>query len=83
MNLLSYYLEQLENRKMKYYAFDWDDNLQNTPTKIHLLKNGKLVDKFSTEEFVEHHQQVVDKYKIKFIDELGFKLYENLNLDSE
>jgi len=39
---------------MKYYAFDWDDNLMYMPTKIYLKdNNGKSVG-MSTEDFAEY-----------------------------
>ena len=39
---------------MKYYAFDWDDNLMYMPTKIYLKDgNGKSVG-MSTEDFAEY-----------------------------
>ena len=43
---------------MKYYAFDWDDNLMFMPTKIYLKdKNGKSVG-MSTEDFAEHRTDI-------------------------
>lgn len=43
---------------MKYYAFDWDDNLMYMPTKIYLKdENGKSVG-MSTEDFAEYRTEV-------------------------
>jgi len=43
---------------MKYYAFDWDDNLMYMPTKIILQdENGNEVG-MSTEDFAEHRHQI-------------------------
>jgi len=43
---------------MKYYAFDWDDNLMFMPTKIYLKdKNGKTVG-MSTEDFAEYRTEI-------------------------
>ena len=43
---------------MKYYAFDWDDNLMFMPTKIYLKdKEGKSVG-MSTEDFAEYRTQI-------------------------
>jgi hypothetical protein len=43
---------------MKYYSFDWDDNLMFMPTKIYLKdNNGKSVG-MSTEDFAEHRTQI-------------------------
>lgn len=43
---------------MKYYAFDWDDNLMYMPTKIYLKDNkGKSVG-MSTEDFAEYRSEI-------------------------
>jgi hypothetical protein len=43
---------------MKYYSFDWDDNLMFMPTKIYLKdKNGKSVG-MSTEDFAEYRTEI-------------------------
>jgi hypothetical protein len=43
---------------MKYYAFDWDDNLMFMPTKIYLQdSNGKTVG-MSTEDFAEYRTEI-------------------------
>jgi hypothetical protein len=43
---------------MKYYAFDWDDNLMYMPTKIYLIDDkGKSVG-MSTEDFAEHRTEI-------------------------
>jgi hypothetical protein len=43
---------------MKYYAFDWDDNLMYMPTKIYLKSNkGKIVG-MSTEDFSEYRTEI-------------------------
>jgi len=43
---------------MKYYSFDWDDNLMFMPTKIYLKdNNGKSVG-MSTEDFAEYRTQI-------------------------
>jgi len=43
---------------MKYYAFDWDDNLMYMPTKIYLKdENGKSVG-MSTEDFAEYRTEI-------------------------
>ena len=43
---------------MKYYAFDWDDNLMYMPTKIYLKDDkGKTVG-MSTEDFAEHRTEI-------------------------
>jgi hypothetical protein len=46
---------------MKYYAFDWDDNLMYMPTKIYLKDNkGKSVG-MSTEDFAEYRTEIGGK----------------------
>jgi len=46
---------------MKYYSFDWDDNLMYMPTKIYLQdKDGKSVG-MSTEDFAEYRTEIGDK----------------------
>ena len=46
---------------MKYYAFDWDDNLMYMPTKIYLKdEDGNSVG-MSTEDFAEYRSEVGKK----------------------
>jgi hypothetical protein len=46
---------------MKYYAFDWDDNLMYMPTKIYLKDDkGKSVG-MSTEDFAEYRTEIGGK----------------------
>ena len=43
---------------MKYYAFDWDDNLMFMPTKIYLVdEDGESVG-MSTEDFAEYRTEI-------------------------
>lgn len=43
---------------MKYYAFDWDDNLMFMPTKIYLKdENGRSIG-MSTEDFAEYRTEI-------------------------
>ena len=43
---------------MKYYAFDWDDNLMYMPTKIYLKdEDGNSVG-MSTEDFAEYRSEI-------------------------
>ena len=43
---------------MKYYAFDWDDNLMYMPTKIYLVdEDGESVG-MSTEDFAEYRSEI-------------------------
>lgn len=43
---------------MKYYAFDWDDNLMYMPTKIYLKSDKGKVVGMSTEDFAEYRTEV-------------------------
>ena len=46
---------------LKYYAFDWDDNLMYMPTKIILQdENGNEVG-MSTEDFAEYRTEIGKK----------------------
>ena len=59
---------------MKYYSFDWDDNLMFMPTKIYLNdNNGKSVG-MSTEDFAEHRTQIGK-------DEFGYKGHTIIGFD--
>jgi len=59
MTDFNYYLEQAYNEEIpqegeaiRYYAFDWDDNIQSLPTTINLVDpQGEIVERVSTEEF--------------------------------
>lgn len=43
---------------LKYYAFDWDDNIVHMPTKI-IVKNSKGDEvEMSTEDFAEHRHDI-------------------------
>ena len=51
-------IEERTTPVMKYYAFDWDDNLMFMPTKIYLKDDkGKSVG-MSTEDFAEYRTEV-------------------------
>jgi hypothetical protein len=43
---------------MKYYAFDWDDNLMYMPTKIYLKDNNNKSVGMSTEDFAEYRTEI-------------------------
>jgi hypothetical protein len=46
---------------MKYYAFDWDDNLMYMPTKIYLKDDNDEVVGMSTEDFAEYRTEIGNK----------------------
>jgi hypothetical protein len=43
---------------MKYYAFDWDDNLMYMPTKIYVKSDKGKVVGMSTEDFAEYRTEI-------------------------
>ena len=57
-NIISEIIHDQMKPTMKYYAFDWDDNLMYMPTKIYLKDNkGKTVG-MSTEDFAEYRTEI-------------------------
>jgi len=60
-NLIKLVNEGLDPDKLpdhKYYAFDWDDNVMNMPTKIMVVDNQGNELGISTEDFAEHRHQL-------------------------
>lgn len=57
---------------LKYYAFDWDDNIVHMPTKIILLNDKDEEVEMSTEDFATHR----DKIGKKPFDYLGHKIVD-------
>jgi len=54
-------IQEKQTPVMKYYAFDWDDNLMFMPTKIYLKDDkGKSVG-MSTEDFAEYRTDIGEK----------------------
>lgn len=57
-NIISEIIHDQMKPTIKYYAFDWDDNLMYMPTKIYLKDNkGKTVG-MSTEDFAEYRTEI-------------------------
>ena len=44
---------------MKYYAFDWDDNIVHMPTKIMVLSSDGVFYKFTSQEVVTFIQNKI------------------------
>ena len=44
--------------EMKYYAFDWDDNIMMMPTKIILKDDSDNEVGMSTEDFAEYRTEI-------------------------
>jgi len=62
-----------DNPDLKYYAFDWDDNILEMPTKIIVLdEDGKEVG-MSTEDFAEYRTMIgVEEFDYKGHKIVGF-----------
>jgi hypothetical protein len=60
-NRLKEGIDEMGTPDMKYYAFDWDDNVVHMPTKI-ILKNedGDEIG-MSTDDFAEYRHQIGDE----------------------
>jgi hypothetical protein len=71
---------------MKYYAFDWDDNIMNMPTKI-ILKNkeGDEVG-MSTEDFA-HYRSMIGKEDFQYEGEtivgFGENAFRNFGVEGD
>jgi len=71
---------------MKYYAFDWDDNIMNMPTKI-ILKNddGEEVG-MSTEDFA-HYRSMIGKEDFQYEGEtivgFGENAFRNFGVEGD
>ena len=58
---------------LKYYAFDWDDNIMFMPTKIMVLSENDDEIGMSTEDFAEHRLQIgQEPFKYKSATIIGF-----------
>jgi len=67
--------------KMKNLLKKIEPNINTEETHISIIKKiGESQLYKSKEEFIEHHQQVIDKYMNKFTKELKFKNYDKLHL---
>ena len=67
-------LREFEEREipMKYYAFDWDDNLMYMPTQIYLLDDDGEEVGMGTEAFAEYRTEI----GVKPFDYNGFKIVD-------
>lgn len=72
--------EELDNFKYKYYAFDWDDNIVNMPTKIFLKDQDGEEIGMSTDDYAEYRELVGKKefrYKGKVVVGFAENPYRN------
>jgi uncharacterized protein (UPF0335 family) len=71
---------------MKYYAFDWDDNIMKMPTKIILkTKDGEEVG-MSTEDFAHYRSKIGSeefKYEDNIIVGYGERPFRNFNVEGD
>lgn len=56
--LINEIIDETSTPVMKYYAFDWDDNLMFMPTKIYLLDDNDNTVGMSTEDFAEYRTEI-------------------------
>ena len=71
---------------MKYYAFDWDDNIMNMPTKIILKTDSGDQVGMSTEDFA-HYRTKIGKEDFKYEGEIivgfGENPFRNFGVDGD
>ena len=86
MNIKKHVYNQLSKRRlvkegfddegtpdMKYYAFDWDDNICFMPTQIIVLTENEEEVGMSTEDFAEHRHQIgVEPFPYKGTTIVGY-----------
>lgn len=88
-NLLKIVKEGLDPNKLpdhKYYAFDWDDNVMNMPTKIILVDNKGNEVGMSTDDFAEYRSKIGKKpfvYNGKTIVDYAEKPFRNFRGEGE
>jgi hypothetical protein len=71
---------------MKYYAFDWDDNLMYMPTKIIVIDNNGNEVGMGTEDFAEHRVDIGKKpfeYKGKTIVGFAENPFRNFRVEGD
>jgi hypothetical protein len=71
---------------MKYYAFDWDDNIVTMPTQIVLMTDKEEEIGMSTEDFAEHRAQIGKEpfeYKGKTIVGYAPNPYRNFTVEGD
>lgn len=71
---------------LKYYAFDWDDNILLMPTKIILLNDKGEEVEMSTEDFAEHRSKIGKKnfeYKNQLIVDYAKDAFRNFGVEGD
>ena len=75
--------DEAGNPDMKYYAFDWDDNIVTMPTQIILIDDKDEEVGMSTEDFAEYREQIgKEPFDYKGHNVVGYASdpYRNLGL---
>jgi hypothetical protein len=71
---------------MKYYAFDWDDNIMNMPTKIILKTDDGEEVGMSTEDFA-HYRSMIGKEDFKYegniVTGFGENAFRNFGVEGD
>lgn len=86
LNILKEGIDDSGNPDLKYYAFDWDDNILTMPTEIMLLTDEGYEVGMSTEDFAEfrHKIGVEDfEYKGKTISSYAEDPYRNFSVSGD
>jgi len=58
LNILKEGIDDSGNPDLKYYAFDWDDNILTMPTEIMLVTDDGYEVGMSTEDFAEYRHKI-------------------------
>jgi hypothetical protein len=86
LNILKEGIDESGNPDLKYYAFDWDDNILTMPTEIMLLTDDGYEVGMSTEDFAEYRHRIgVEdfEYKGKVISSYAEDPYRNFSVSGD
>jgi len=86
LNILKEGIDDSGNPDLKYYAFDWDDNILTMPTEIMLLTDDGYEVGMSTEDFAEFRHKIGVEdfdYKGKTISSYAEDPYRNFSVSGD
>ena len=86
LNILKEGIDDSGNPDLKYYAFDWDDNILTMPTEIMLVTDDGYEVGMSTEDFAEYRHKIgVEdfEYKGKTISSYAEDPYRNFSVSGD
>lgn len=86
LNLIAEGIDDSGNPDLKYYAFDWDDNILTMPTEIMLLTDDGYEVGMSTEDFAEYRHKIgVEdfEYKGKTVSGYAEDPYRNFSVSGD